>query len=305
MIESAGSNLKRVSEHAIVFGRQKSLVGIVTSTVPSTAQDSRPAMVILNTGIIHRVGHNRMYVALSRTLADAGYTVLRFDLSGIGDSDPRAEGLTPLETSLTDIREALEWLESVRGASRFILIGLCSGADHALIYGHADSRVVGLVLIDPWLPPTLKYYVKYITARVLQLQNWRSVATGKSRILQMLREQIARALGLQWHFQPESTPNSVVRYLEGAYQTLVEREAQLLAIFTGGVSVRHNYREQLLDAFPQVAFKSQLRLENFEDCDHTFTSESDRVRLARVIVEWADKIEFCGASGSYANDQNA
>jgi hypothetical protein len=38
--------------------------------------------VILNTGIIYRIGHNRMYVALGRTLAEAGHTVFRFDMSG-------------------------------------------------------------------------------------------------------------------------------------------------------------------------------------------------------------------------------
>ena len=153
VIKSGGSNFKRVNEQAIVFGQQKSLVGIVTSAATSTAPTGRPAIVILNTGIVHRVGYNRMYVPLSRTLAATGYTVLRFDYSGIGDSEPRADGFTPLASSLTDIREALDWLETVRQASQIILLGLCSGADHAVLYGPTDPRVVGLVLIDPSIPP--------------------------------------------------------------------------------------------------------------------------------------------------------
>lgn len=298
-VDSDGFNLKRVSEQAIVFGQQKSLVGIVTQAATSTAPTGHPAIVILNTGIIHRVGHNRMYVALSRTLAAAGYTVLRFDLSGIGDSDPRAEGLTPLASNLTDIGEALDWLGTVRQASRIILIGLCSGADHAVLYGPTDPRVAGLVLIDPSLPPTSRYYLKYIGHRLLRLRSWRSVATGKGHSLSMLRERIASALAPQGQFEPWSLQNPKVRsYFEKAYQTLVERGIEILAVFTGGPSsIRQNYREQLFDAFPNVPFKRMLRLEYFEDCDHTFTFEGDRVRLTRVIMEWADKTEFRDASG--------
>ena len=117
VIESGGPNSEptnaqaQVSEQAIMFGQNKSLVGIATQAT-AKSETSPPAIVILNTGIIHRIGHNRMYVALSRTLAAAGYTVLRFDLSGIGDSESRPEGLTPLASSLADIREALDWLET-------------------------------------------------------------------------------------------------------------------------------------------------------------------------------------------------
>jgi alpha/beta superfamily hydrolase len=76
------------NDRAIMFGVEKSLIGIVTQPV-SAPSGEHLAIVILNTGIIYRTGHNRMYVTLARTLAKAGHTVLRFDMSGIGDSDNR------------------------------------------------------------------------------------------------------------------------------------------------------------------------------------------------------------------------
>ena len=52
---------QKISEQAVLFGGRTSLVGIVTRVV-SAAPAVRPAIVILNTGIIHRVGHHRMFV---------------------------------------------------------------------------------------------------------------------------------------------------------------------------------------------------------------------------------------------------
>ena len=86
------------------------------------------------------------------------------------------------------------------------------------------SRVAGLVLIDPSLPPTSRYYLKYIGHRLLRLRSWRSVATGKGHSLTMLRERIASALAPRGQFGPWSLQNPKVRsYFEKAYQTLVER----------------------------------------------------------------------------------
>jgi len=60
------------TEQALIFGRSRSLVGIlVRPAFECPAQ--RPTVVILNTGIIHRVGHHRMYVTLARQLAASGH----------------------------------------------------------------------------------------------------------------------------------------------------------------------------------------------------------------------------------------
>src|SRR6185437_674375 len=176
---------QKISEQAVLFGARASLVGIVAKAA-SAASPVRPAIVILNTGIIHRVGHHRMFVSMSRALAALGYTVLRFDFSGIGDSDPRDDGLSPVDACMAEIREAVDWLARDGTASRMILVGLCSGADHAVLYGHTDPRIVGLVLMDPYIPPTLRYYVHFIGRRLRQGSSWFNVLSGRSRTLRML-----------------------------------------------------------------------------------------------------------------------
>ena len=284
--------MRKFTEQAVMLGRHKSLVGIFTQAATPPAC-RLPAIVILNTGIIHRVGHARMYVTLSRTLAAAGHMVLRFDFSGLGDSAPSAEGLPPPELSLADIREALDWLETACNAPRVILVGLCSAADHALLYGHTDPHVVGLILMDPSIPPTARYLVDYLRPRLTRLSSWLSVLRGQSRIWRMLVERIAYAVRSTWEPEYVSLQSPRVRaYLEQVYQRSLDRGIEFLAIFTGQSFSRQTYREQLLDAFPGVAFGKQLRLEFFRDCDHAFTFESDRKELIRVIVEWMASTEF-------------
>ena len=270
----AGINQK-FSEQAVLFGGRTSLVGIVTRAASAASAD-RPAIVILNTGIIHRVGHHRMFVTMSRALGAVGYTVLRFDFSGIGDSDPRDDGLSLVDACMAEIKEALDWLEREGKASRMILVGLCSGADHAVLYGHTDPRIVGLVLMDPSIPPTLRYYMHYIGQRLSQVRSWFNVLSGRSRTLRMLmqlmlpigqRERKARRHPLQ---------NRVLRQtIERHYQSSVDKGIEILAIFTEETT-RQTYREQMIEALPNVSFGDRLTLEFFLGSDHTFVLESDR-----------------------------
>jgi pimeloyl-ACP methyl ester carboxylesterase len=278
------------SEQALLLGNQNSLVGIIArpSSPPrnSLPPDDMPAVVILNTGIVHRVGHHRMYVSLSRKLADAGHVVLRFDLSGIGDSEQRNDKLSTIESSLADIKEALDFLSATGQASRFVLIGLCSGADHAVLYAPTDSRVVGLVLMDPTIPPTPRYYVHYILQRLTSLRNWVSVTAGRSGLLSMLRSQLVHRLGP--HRPASGLTLETLKFsphLGQCYAGSVANGIRILAAFTS-ISPRQTYRSQILDAFPQAAFAGSLKLEHFTHSDHLFSDQSDRARLDQLVLDW-------------------
>jgi pimeloyl-ACP methyl ester carboxylesterase len=276
----------KFSEQALLLGKRETLVGIIARP-SSPPPDERAAVVILNTGIVHRVGHHRMYVSLSRKLAAAGHVVLRFDLSGIGDSEQRNDKLSTINSNLADIKEALDFLAANKLASRFVLIGLCSGADHAVLYAPADPRVVGLVLMDPTIPPTTRYYFHYILQRLTNLRNWASVAAGRSGLLNMLRSQ------LSYRLRPHRRSSSGLTletlkfspHLGRCYAHSVANGVRILAAFTS-ISPRQTYRAQILEAFPQVAFEDTLRLEHFAHSDHLFSEPNDRARLNQLVLDW-------------------
>ncbi len=273
------------TEQAVLLGSRQSLVGILAHpTVPSSP--AAPAVVILNTGVVHRVGHHRMYVTMARQLAASGHRVLRFDFSGIGDSNRRVDQLSPLNSCLADIADVLDSLEKNHGVKRVVLIGLCSGADHAVLYAHRDSRVVGMVLMDPSIPPTARYYYHYIAQRLVRLQNWISLATLRSGLLKRLIAQAAHGV------LPRSQADRLTLdglqyspYLGQCYRSAVEHGVKMLAVFTA-ISPRSTYRGQMHDAFRGVAFGDALKLEFFPESDHLFTAGRERARLGGIITDW-------------------
>ena len=136
-----------VKERALLLGPHKTIVGVVAEPEASPAPE-RPIFVLLNAGIVHRVGPHRNSVKLARALAGVGFRVLRFDLSGIGDSAPRRDTLGFQEAALADLAEVLDELAGKYDTTRFALMGLCSGADNSFYMAVRDPRVVGAVLLD-------------------------------------------------------------------------------------------------------------------------------------------------------------
>jgi dienelactone hydrolase len=274
------------NELAVQFGRSASLVGIL-SRPPSEVPIRRPAVVILNTGIAHRIGHHRMYVKMARELAALGHLVFRFDFSGIGDSASRGDHLNPIEAHQADLAEALDWLTVSCDVNEVVLIGLCAGAEIALRYGHSDKRVVGLVLLDPTIPPTARFYAHYISRRITQLRSWWSFVSGRGRIFEALSERARLAFGAAPAQTATAADHRIRSELEQLYLKSLDRNLKVLIVQTGGpLEGRQSYREQLFDALPNVPFQGWVSLEYFKDADHTFTSESERARLQDLVLGW-------------------
>ena len=282
----------RIHDQAVMIGARKTLVGIVTQRVDYAPED-RPVFVILNTGIIHRVGHHRMYVTLARALAEAGYQVLRFDLSGIGDSEGREDGLSLLEAVLADVGEVIDWLVAARQARRIILVGLCSGADYSLVCGISNPRVCGVVLLDASIPPTRRYYAQYFACQLVRPRSWINFLTGRGPFWVIIRSFVGSADQDREDRRPMKLSDPTVRnFLQNAYQRSMDLGIQCLAVFTSGLPHQHNYRHQILDAFADVPFGRQLQLEYFSGSDHLFTSEADRNRLFGMVITWAQTASF-------------
>jgi pimeloyl-ACP methyl ester carboxylesterase len=287
--------MQAILENAVLFGQFNGLVGVVSERaeglrgVDDTARGERPGVVILNTGILHRVGAGRLGTILARRLAVAGHDVLRFDLSGIGDSRRRRDNLPPAEGAMADVRDALDWFQSARGINRVILIGICSGADLSLVYAGSDLRVVGIAIVDASTPPTRRHYLH----KSLDYKVWR-------RKLQAIWNVVkARVAGpghpiadVSQHDESVVPDNSsAYAMLADAYRNALANSVRILAIFTSGAAW-YSYRNQLFDAFPDVNFDGNLRFEYFKRCDHLITHEANRFRFFEVVESWLTQTEF-------------
>jgi len=111
------------------------------STPKGLTPNRRASIVLCNTGSTNRIGPGRLYVNLARYWASIGFTVLRLDLGGAGDSihaDPATENQPYAPIRIDEVRETVEWIRRRSGFDSVVVFGLCSGAFnvfHAAIDG--------------------------------------------------------------------------------------------------------------------------------------------------------------------------
>ena len=93
-------------EKPVVFEnkRGEKLFGIVHVPDRNLSVNKKIGINLLNPGIKYRVAPNRLNVKLARKLCQNGYYVLRFDPSGIGDS----EGELQANVLVPDIWEKIQ-----------------------------------------------------------------------------------------------------------------------------------------------------------------------------------------------------
>ncbi|MBX3611480.1 MAG: alpha/beta fold hydrolase [Hydrogenophaga sp.] len=290
--------MNAVAEQTLLLGPANGLVGVITPAQPPAdgigVPDDKPFVVILNAGIIHRVGPNRLHVSLARALSADGFPVLRVDLSGLGDSAAREDGAAPLEAAMADIKDVIDTLQATRKVQRVVLMGLCSGADHSVIYAASDPRVVGVALLDPSIPRTTGYYLKHYAGRFFRARTWMNVASGRHPLWKVVTRRQSVASADMADARPAVTLEhpEVRAFLEKAYGGALANDTQMLAVLTSDRERQHNYRRQLLDAFPALNFKGRLLIEYFDHCDHTFTTLANQQRLVALVRRWMQGTRF-------------
>jgi dienelactone hydrolase len=135
-------------ERVLNFGPGKSLVGILCEPPSGKGVEGAPAVITWNVGINHRVGPYRIYVDLARQLAERGFTCLRFDVSGLGDSSVDSENTgTDARRAMSDVEAAMNALREQRGIKRFVLVGFCSSVDAAHSLGAVNPDVAGVIYL--------------------------------------------------------------------------------------------------------------------------------------------------------------
>ena len=270
-----------IHETLLPIGRDRTLVAIASQ--PRTGF-ARPAVVLVNAGVIHRVGPHRLHVRLARRLAEAGHLAVRMDLSGIGDSDPLPERLSFRASSVADIRTAADHLTTAASTAAVIVFGICSGADNALAAAEADPRIVGLVLVDPPCYATPGSRNRALRARLRDPQAWRGLP--------------GRLLG-RWRERPPTDGSADAQAANAGrlpppqevygrqLETLVERGVRILSVYTAAQGARYNHPEQLFEWFPTL--RGRLDVHYFADANHTLTELSKQAAFIDLVADWCER----------------
>jgi dienelactone hydrolase len=150
-------------------------------------------VVMLNAGAIRRVGPNRMWVEAARRWAARGVPTLRLDLEGIGDADGDPNHFKDLAElyvpeRISQVLSALDMLEDRGMGSRYVLVGLCSGAHWAFHAALQDKRVLAALMLNPrtlfWSPT--QQIARDFRRGLLRRSSWRRALRGEVPLASML-----------------------------------------------------------------------------------------------------------------------
>ena len=285
-----------MKERALRIGRPTPLIGVVSE--PEVFDPARPAVIILNSGIMHHVGACRLSVKLARAVAARGLLAARFDYSGIGDSEPRRGSASFDEVSPRECGEVMDYLEKTRGCRRFILYGLCSGADASYNTALVDPRVIAIAQIDAYCYRTLRFYIEFYRPIVFRLDRWRSFLRRMWR--QYSGQGAAGDAASQ--SQPQGEDYEIPTYtrifpprevIARGLQQLVARRVRMYVNFTGGEAA-YCYQDQYRASFPDVKFGELLRVDYYPQTNHIITQPQYQAQMVQSIASWMAEVPASG-----------
>jgi uncharacterized protein len=254
-------------------------------------QPSDTGVIVIVGGPQTRVGSHRQFVRLARTLAAAGYPVLRFDVRGMGDSsgDQRTfEHITP------DIRAAIDTLQSnCPDVRRIVLWGLCDAASAALLYCDEtrDPRIAGLCLLNPWVRSATslaKTQIKhYYGQRLLQRAFWTKLLSGGVNIGRAGSE-LLRKLG-----QASSGTEQPLGFQARMARGWKNFDGPILLILSGDDYTAKEFLEYTAGSENWrglIEHHAVTRLD-LPGADHTFSSQEWRKTVENACLDWLKQNE--------------
>lgn len=278
-----------MTETVEVFGPHGNLVG--TLHHPDSPELRDVAVVLLNAGVIHRIGPHRINVKLARALGRAGVVSLRFDLSGQGDSRVAPDALPHLQQALGDVQAAMDHIAARTPIRRFLIAGICSGADHAYRVAGVDPRVAGIWMLDGFAFPTWRSrLVQYAWRIRRRLRERAALLLGRSAgATRDVPDAATATLRLQRRVAADRS-RGVPSPVEFArqMQEVVDRGVQAYLVYSGDVFYDHNYANQLRDAFRGYPFATKVRCDFLPEIDHTVTRLQAQRRIEALLVEWIE-----------------
>lgn len=153
------------------------------------------ALVYLHGWAGYRIGPHQMFTKMARRAETQGFTSLRFDFRGRGDSEG-ATAETTLTTMIEDALAATEYVLAKTGATQVALIGDCSGSEVAIGAGPQHPQIAAQVL---WSAPIVagdrartdlakrKSVLSAYGQKLLRRDTWSKLVRGNLQTDQILK----------------------------------------------------------------------------------------------------------------------
>jgi dienelactone hydrolase len=301
------------------FGPNGHLMGVMTE--PTKPKDpTLPLVLLLTGGVVPRTSGNGSYVTLARRLAERGYTVLRMDVSYIGESSTAdgSEG-NPNDayppSLVEDARAGVDLIfASANRDQKVWLLGLCSGAYASFQTSLKNPRVQGAFLLNPLVfhmkdgdlgaragqgemamnaVHQLKQ-VEHYRKSLFSAESWKKLFSGKANV-----RHIARFVSARVQTKVNATKEKVaarlgkgMKGLPGDFEKLLARDVRLKLVFAEGDPGHAGLITDLAGRLDELVAKG-LEVKVFPGADHNFNEMSSRIELLDWVVD-----TICGKAGN-------
>lgn len=278
----------KYSEDAVVFScDSETLVGVVA--LPECP--SRIGVLIVVGGPQYRAGSHRQFVLLSRFLAERGVACMRFDYRGMGDSTGAPRDFREVDQDITAAVDNFFALSpTLEGV---VLWGLCDGASGSCFYAATDSRVVGAVLVNPWVRTEAgeaqTYLKHYYWRRLTDPSFWKKLVGGRVP----LRASIASLLSMASKARsaapsPQAASAARLNLPDRMSASLGKSKIPFAVVLSGKDYVAKEFELEARKRPDWRALLQEGRAEviTFPSADHTFSSEEKRGAAALATWDW-------------------
>lgn len=279
------------SERALIFACvDDHLLGILHC--PASTAIKNIGVVIVVGGPQYRVGSHRQFVVMARSLAQAGYAVLRFDYRGMGDSEGQPRTFEQVDR---DIRAAINALQAeCPDLDGVVLWGLCDGASAILLSCAGGLMPRGVILANPWARTAAgeaqAYLKHYYLQRLMNRDFWRKVFTGgfgaMGSVTDLLRK--FRVAGKQ----RQDHVSAAGAYIERMRDGLAALDAPVLLLLSGRDLTAKEF-SSLGDndsRWGELLKSSSVMSVSLAQADHTFSDAHSLSKATDACLAWLDKI---------------
>jgi hypothetical protein len=211
----------------------------------------------------------------------------------------------PLEKPLvTDTVAAMDALDALLGRGRYILAGICSGADIVPSIAASDTRVAGGILINGYFVGEQheqeflrevndRCLARVYRTRMFSLQRWLRLFTGKSDIRRMWRWMLA---AVESRVHRESTQTYAATAT--TWKSAVAHGAELCFIYSADSSAWDAYQMVHRSAIEQLD-SGKVTVVRIGCADHVFSLAGHRDALGNAVQSWLQSTRRAWRRGSF------
>ncbi|MDB5963425.1 MAG: hydrolase 1, exosortase system-associated [Massilia sp.] len=274
-----------IDEQALTFScGDDCLYGILS---PVAGPCARGVLIVVG-GPQYRVGSNRQFTLLARSLARQGIAAMRFDYRGMGDSQGEPRTFDSVDD---DLRAAIDaFMLAVPGMREVVLWGLCDAASAATMYAASDPRVSGLVLLNPWVrtadglaKTTLRHYYR---DRLFDHVFWRQLLRGQLDYRRSLKSIVK--LTRDAFAVPSAEQASKGNLPDRMHTGMREFQGRVLIIISGADLTGREFCDltAATDKWKRLLDSPKVLQRRLDKADHTFSRRAWRDEVAQWTSSW-------------------